>query len=63
MIRITYNPTTGMIETVVPVAHAIDEGTYIDYSNSINVNEYRVNVLTKELERLPDDEIPQIIRR
>lgn len=53
MIRIYYDPQTGVISQAIDVAFAPPLKTYIDSDqDDIKVNEWRINVETKELEYL-----------
>lgn len=64
MRRAYYDQNNGMITLVVPeeLAPKIAD-PYITISDKINVNEYRVNVTTRTLEPLPEDQIPRVVRR
>jgi hypothetical protein len=64
MRRAYYDTTTGTITLVVPerIAPKITQ-PYITIDNNLNVNEYKINLDTISLERLPDDQILQVINR
>ena len=65
MIRIYYNPTNGSIVASVNAKNASSRmgNNWIDIAEEIKINEWRVDLSTQQLVKLPDDEIVQQITR
>ena len=60
MKRAYYNKDTGMITFVVPERFAPNRSEpYILVGNNQNVNQYKINLSTQELELMPEQDIPQ----
>ena len=62
MIRIYYDPTTGVINQIIDVKYGPEIRTWIDSDqDQIKVNEWKVNPITKKLE--PLSVTPSIVQR
>jgi len=64
MKRAYYNQDTGNITLVVPERFAPKiNDPYILVDDKQSLNEYKINLATRTLEPLPEDQIPRVVRR